>query len=281
MQLGIMQGRLSPARARLQSFPWESWKVEFERARFHGFDLIEWVFDAVRYEENPIWTEAGLAQIRESMSSSGVSVETICADYFVQHPLLCASEAERSHRIEVLNVLVKRASLLGARVVVIPVLGAGDIRNTEEQIALLECLRGPLTLAQAVRVRLAIESNMPADLYVGLITQAAQPALGICFDTGNRSAEGMNIVADIGRLAPYVYEVHIKDRLANGPNVPLGEGGAPFDEFFERLGLRAYSGPLILETTVADDYAYHATRNLEFVRSRVSRVGRRAIDADV
>jgi sugar phosphate isomerase/epimerase len=273
MQLGIMQGRLSPARARRQSFPWESWQAEFERARFHGFDLIEWVFDAVRYEENPIWTEAGLAEIRESMRSSGVFVDTICADYFVQHPLLRASEAERSHHIEVLNVLVRRASLLGARVVVIPVLGAGDIRNAEEQVVLLECLRKPLTLARAVRVRLAVESNMPADLYVQLITQAADPALGICFDTGNRSAVGVDIVADIGRLAPYVCGVHIKDRLGDGPNVPLGEGGAPFDEFFQSLAVSGYSGPLILETTVGDDYEYHATRNLEFVRSRVSRVG--------
>jgi L-ribulose-5-phosphate 3-epimerase len=281
MQLGIMQGRLSPARARPQSFPWESWQAEFDRARFHGFDLIEWVFDAVRYEENPIWTEAGLAQIRERTRSSGVSVETICADYFVQHPLLRAAQAERDHHIEVLNALVTRASQLGARVVVIPVLEVGEIQNVEEQVVLLECLRRPLTLARAVGVRLAVESNMPADRYLQLITQAGQPALGICFDTGNRTALGSDIVADIGRLAPYVCGVHIKDRLLNGPNVPLGEGAAPFDKFFSRLAVSGYSGPLILETTVRDDYEYHARRNLDFVRSRLSRTGRKALQADV
>jgi L-ribulose-5-phosphate 3-epimerase len=280
MQLGIMQGRLSPARARLQSFPWESWQAEFDRARFHGFDLIEWVFDAVRYEENPIWTEAGLAHIRERTRSSGVSVETICADYFVQHPLLRAAEPERDHHIEVLNALVTRASQLGARVVVIPMLEVGEIQDVKEEVLLLECLNRPLTLARAVGVMLAVESNMPADRYLQLITQAGDPALGICFDTGNRTAFGADIVADIGRLAPYVCGVHIKDRPLNGPNVPLGEGAVPFDTFFSRLAGSGYSGPLILETTVRDDYEYHARRNLEFVRSRLSRGGRHTLQVD-
>lgn len=280
MQLGIMQGRLSPARARLQSFPWDSWQAEFDRARSYGFDLIEWVFDPVRYDENPIWTEAGLGQIRERMRGTGVSVATVCADYFVRHPLLRAAEPERNHHIEVLNALITRASQLGARVVVIPVLEAGEIQNTEEQVALLEYLRGPLTLARAVGVTLAVESNMPADRYLRFITQAGHPALGICFDTGNRTALRADIVTDIGRLAPHVCEVHIKDRLWGGPNVPLGDGAAPFDRFFSRLAVSGYSGPLILETTVLDDYAYHAKRNLEFVRSGLSRAARNTLQAD-
>jgi sugar phosphate isomerase/epimerase len=100
------------------------------------------------------------------------------------------------------------------------------------------------------------------------------------FDTGNRTAFGADIVADIGRLAPYVCEVHIKDRLWDGPNVPLGEGAVPFEKFFARLSGSGYSGALILETTVRDDYEYHARRNLEFVRSRLSRGGRNTLQAD-
>jgi L-ribulose-5-phosphate 3-epimerase len=279
IQIGIMQGRLSPARARPQSFPWESWQAEFERARSFGFDAIEWLFDPVGYEQNPIWTEVGLTQIRESMLASGVTVRSICADYFVGQSLLGASEAERRRRVQVLNVLVTRASQLGVRVVVVPALEAGEVRDADGEAVLLDCLSEPLALARSGGVTLAVESNMPAERYLELMDRSADCALGICFDTGNRTAQGEDIIGDLDRLAPWVAEVHVKDRLVGGPNVPLGEGAAPFDGFFARLAVGGYSGPLILETTVQDDYEYHAKRNLAFVRSRVSRV--HPVDANV
>ena len=64
--------------------------------------------------------------------------------------------------------------------------------------------------------------------------------------------------------------VHIKDRLLGGPNVPLGTGAAPLDAFLAALVDAAYSGPVILETTVGENYAAHARRNLDFVRSRLA-----------
>ncbi len=270
MQIGIMQGRLSPARARLQSFPKDSWQIEFERARSYGFGLIEWLFDAVEYEENPIWTDAGLAQIRQCMMSSGVSVETICADYFVDHPLVPGPAGERRHHVEVLKVLITRASRLGARVILVPALEGGEVHNAEEQAVLLECLSGPLTLAKSAGVTLAVESNMPADHYLQFMGRGAHSALGVYFDTGNRSAEGFDIVCDIRRLGPYLRGVHIKDRCVDGRNVALGEGVVPFDGFFSALAVSGYSGCLVLETSVGDDYEYHARRNLAFVRSRVN-----------
>ena len=270
MRIGIMQGRLSPARARPQSFPWNSWQAEFQRARAYGFDCIEWLFDAVDYDRNPIWTEAGSAEIRASIEASGVSVESVCADYFVDRPLGRPPQAERRQHVQLLSVLIARAAQLGAGVIVLPVLEAGEPRDAHDQAVLLESLKEPLGFAHSRGVTLAIESNMPAERYLQLIGEAAHPALGICFDTGNRAAQGADIVADIRRLAPYVREVHIKDRLLHGPNVPLGEGAAPLDPFLEALTTARYSGPLILETTVGDDYESHAKRNLKFVKSRVS-----------
>jgi L-ribulose-5-phosphate 3-epimerase len=239
------------------------------------------LFDGVGYEENPIWTESGLAQIRGAIMKSGVSVRTICADYFVAHRFVGVSEAERQQHTEVLNLLITRAPEVGARVIVLPLLELGEIRDAEERAVFLQCLPRPLALAEAVGVTLAVESDMPADHYLDLMGQAAHPALRICFDTGNRTAKGMDIVTDIGRLTPYVCEVHIKDRLRNGPNVPLGAGAVPFDGFFARLAIGGYLGPLILETTVGGDYEYHAKRNLEFVRSHVRCGAPGAVDANV
>ena len=270
MRLGIMQGRLSPQGARAQSFPFGSWQSEFRRAQSYGFDLIEWLFAAADYERNPIWTEAGLADIRQCIMATGVSVASICADYFVDHQILRVPDGERRRDLQVLNVLIERAAQLDAPVIVLPVLDAGELRDATDDAILLESLLEPLALAHSRGVTLALESNTPGDRYLNLIRQAADPALSICFDTGNRVAQGLDIVADIHLLAPYVSEVHIKDRLVKGPNVPLGEGAAPLHAFFEAVTSGLYSGPFILETTVGDDYEYHAKRNLRFTRSSTS-----------
>lgn len=280
MRLGIMQGRLSPPGARPQSFPFDSWTTEFRRAQSYGFDLIEWLFAAADYERNPIWTEAGLADIRQCIMATGVSVASICADYFVDHQLLRVADGERRRHLQVLNVLIERAAQLGARVIVLPVLDAGELRDATDDGILLESLTEPLALAHSRGVTLALESNTPADRYLNLIKQAATEALTICFDTGNRVAHGLDIVADMHLLAPYVSEVHIKDRLPQGPNVALGEGAAPLDAFLEAVTTGPYSGPFILETTVGDDYEYHAKRNLSFTSSRISSNSPVAADAD-
>ena len=280
MRVGIMQGRLSPPGARPQSFPFDSWQTEFRRAQAYGFDLIEWLFTAADYEQNPIWTEAGLAAIRQRMLATGVSVASICADYFVDHQILRVPEGERRRHLQVLNVLIERAAQLEAPVIVLPVLDAGELRDASDDALLLESLREPLALAHSRGVTLALESNTSADRQINLVRQAADPALSICFDTGNRVAQGLDIVADIHLLAPYVSEVHIKDRLLKGPNVPLGEGAAPLQAFFEAVASGPYSGPFILETTVGDDYEYHAKRNLNVTRSRAISSSPVAVDAD-
>ena len=60
---GIMQGRLSPPEdGRFQSFPRNSWREEFARARAAGVDYIEWIHDEYGRSANPIFSEAGLAE---------------------------------------------------------------------------------------------------------------------------------------------------------------------------------------------------------------------------
>ena len=279
MRVGIMQGRLSPPGARPQSFPIGSWQAEFRRARSYGFDLIEWLFAAADYERNPIWTEAGVADIRKCILATGVSVVSICADYFVDHQILRMPDGERRHHLQLLNVLIERAAQLEVRVIVLPVLDAGELSDSTDDAILLESLMEPLALARSRGLTLALESNTPADRYLTLVRQAADPALSICFDTGNRVAHGLDIVADIHRLSPYVSEVHIKDRLLEGPNVPLGDGAAPLQAFLEAVTSVSYSGPFILETTAGDDYERHAKRNLRFTRSLMAS-GPVPVDAD-
>ena len=56
-----MQGRLSKSNeGKIQSFPTNSWKQEFEIAKKCGFKVMEWVFDDAN---NPILFSENISEI--------------------------------------------------------------------------------------------------------------------------------------------------------------------------------------------------------------------------
>ena len=212
-----MQGRLSPSRARLQSFPWSDWREEFARARALGFEAIEWLFDAEDHPQNPLWSEAGIHEICSQMRETGITVPSVCANYFLHHPFFRVSESERRTSVGILNGLVRRASRLGSHVILLPVLEAAGIHQRSERAQLLESLREVFDLAQAHALALALETDLSAPEQVALVMEAQHPALGIYYDTGNATAQGDDIAADIQVVAPLLRGVHIKDRPRGGP----------------------------------------------------------------
>src|SRR5262249_2642459 len=143
-----MQGRLSPSvPGRAQAFPWLFWEEEFARARECGFDTIEWLFDAERFVENPLWTVSGRERIRQQVAVTGTSVRSVCAHYFMTHSLFRVPESERARNIEVLDTLIIHGASVGVRTILVPVLETCEIRTEAERTALLEALRRPLDVA--------------------------------------------------------------------------------------------------------------------------------------
>jgi L-ribulose-5-phosphate 3-epimerase len=120
-RIGMMQGRLSyPAPPKLQVFPYHTWEQEFENARACGFDLIEWLFTDAG--ENPVMSEAGRQRILHLVKESGVQVHTCCAHYFMPHPFIRVSEAERLSSSAVLLALVENSARVGIKTILLPVL---------------------------------------------------------------------------------------------------------------------------------------------------------------
>lgn len=265
--VGIMQGRLSPRRERVQSFPADAWKLEFERARALGFEAIEWLVTNERGTENPIWHDAGIEEIGALAVMHRLTVPSVCADYLIAQPLASQSSCNQ------LEELIGRAARVGAGVVLIPLLDAASVRSDTQKAALLARLKGPLATAATHGVSLALESDLPIEEVCALAATADQPALGIYYDTGNAAALGYDIVKEIVSAGPYLRGVHIKDRVRGGPNVPLGEGDVDFGPFLSALASTNYAGPLILETTVGDDWQANARSNLAFVLRGLAQVG--------
>ena len=78
MLIGIMQGRLSNKLGMpLQSFPWDSWEEEFERASSIGFNQIEWLLDGVNDTNNPIASVDGRKQILYLSKKYSVNVKSL------------------------------------------------------------------------------------------------------------------------------------------------------------------------------------------------------------
>jgi L-ribulose-5-phosphate 3-epimerase len=271
-QIGIMQGRLSrPRPGRLQAFPWPSWESEFERAAECGFDSIEWLFESDRHEENPIWSAAGVEQIRARVAATGTAVRSLCADYFMAHPFFRVSSAERSRSVEVLQTLVVHAAEAGIRTLLVPVLEEAELRSEAEKAFLIDALRGPLALARSRGVRIGLETELPAREYRGLVERAADPALGIYYDTGNATAKGFDIGADIGILGPFLCGVHIKDRAPAGTSVWLGHGGADFVNFFDALAKTGYAEGVVLQAPSGEAFLEAARTQREFVERHLRR----------
>lgn len=268
--IGIVQGRLSPpVPGRLQAFPWASWADEFPRARAAGVALLEWVFEADRHAENPIWTTDGVTAIQRQVEATGVPVASLCADYFMAHPLFGGSARTRDEAIGVLERVLRHGSAVGVRTVLVPVLEQTELQSARDKAELLSSLQRPLDLAADLGMRIGLETELPAAEYRALIDDAAHPALAAYYDVGNATARGFDVAADVRRLAPCLGGVHIKDRRRGGSSVPLGRGDVDFPAFFEALAAAGYGGPLVLQPATSEDYLGGAAAQLSFVRAHL------------
>lgn len=259
--IGIRQGRLSLPVPALPA----SWKAEFELARTCGFPFIEWLFAARGFEENPVWTDRGQAEIRERMEATGTGVVSLCADYFIANPLIRVSASERRDRAGILARLISCLAAVGGRVLVVPVLEGAAIRERAEMIELRNALDGPLEVAAAHHIMLALETDLPATELRALVEHRLHPSLGVCYDTGNSAAQGCDVAHDIAVLAPHLAVVHIKDRLRNGISVRLDQGAADFGAFCAAAAAAGYTGPLVLETPVGNDPMNNAVTDRRFL----------------
>ena len=272
MRIGIMQGRLSPPRpGRLQAFPWPSWESEFEQAAACGFDSIEWLIEADRHEENPILSAAGIEQIRARVAATGPTVSSLCADYFMAHPFFRVSSVERARSVDMLQTLVVHAAEAGIRTLLVPVLEEAELRTEAEKAILIDALREPLALARSRGVRIGLETELPAGEYRALVERAGDPALGVYYDTGNATAKGFDIGADIGTLGPYLCGVHIKDRARGGTSVWLGCGDADFANFFDALAKTGYAEAVVLQTPSGEAFLDAARTQRQFVERHLRR----------
>lgn len=246
--LYTMQGRLVPSQdGRFQSFPRGQWLEEIEHAAAIGLRGIEWIYDLYGVGANPLESAAGRAELRSALDTHGVRVVSICADYFMDCPLLRCSDEQRVERIERLRWVIGVCPELGVGRVVIPFVDHSRISSPEERQQVIDCLLEVLPAAEAANVELHLETDLAPVAFRDLLLAINHPLVKVNYDAGNSASLGYAPAQEFAAYGPWVGSFHIKDRRLGATTVPLGEGDADFGSLREQLIAYDYRGDFVLQ----------------------------------
>jgi L-ribulose-5-phosphate 3-epimerase len=247
-KIGVMQGRLLPKyQGRYQAFPVGSWQDEFSVAQECGLDLIEFILDFNDAEDNPLLKQGGVTEITVISLKTGVSVKTICADYFMEAPLHSDNESIANHSLQVLKRLLKVAVELKITDIVIPCVDQSSLENKEAVDRFVKQIENIIPVIEKENINLSLETDLAPKPFVALLAKLNSKNITVNYDIGNSAALGFDSEEELEAYGDRITDVHIKDRVLSGGPVVLGEGNADFGKFFTKLKEFNYQGPFIMQ----------------------------------
>lgn len=248
IRLAIMQGRLSPPEDnRIQCFPRNSWREEFPRAVEAGIPAIEWIDDTYGVDINPLRTKERISALQELMDRHGVSIPSICADTFMEQPLVRCTETEREERLDLLKHLFHQAKLLGAKHLGIPLLDNSALKSIEEIEAMATALTTIIPTLEKLKMELHLETSLSPKEFPILLWKLPHPLIRVTYDTGNSASLGYDPHEEFAAYGDHVGSVHIKDRKRGGGTVTLGTGDTDFEAIAEELQKFKFNGLFTLQ----------------------------------
>lgn len=268
-----MQGRLlPPVDGRIQCFPRESWADEFALAAAAHLDCIEWIYDEHGADVNPIATDDGITDILRLSDLHGVRVASLCADFFMDWPLVRVGGEDLEARIITLFWLVERCQRLGIERIVLPFVDASRIDTDDDFEQVVSTITRALGPATDRGVELHLETSLPPQRFAELLSLLPSELVKVNYDVGNSASLGYDPRAEFAAYGDRVGSVHIKDRVKGGTTVPLGTGDADFDAVFECLSDQDYSGDFVLQVARGDpgDEVAWATRNRALILESIA-----------
>jgi L-ribulose-5-phosphate 3-epimerase len=257
-QIGIMQGRLVPPEAgRFQSFPCKQWRDEFPNAVAAGIDYIEWIVDAYGAEVNPILSAEGLSEFDALKQEYSIATPAICADWFMDYPLLRCTSDQRRERELFLHRLLPIARRIGADHVVLPFVDISRIDTEEDKQIIAEVMTTAAPIAESNGVELHLETDLGPSDFAALLKRIQHPSVKANFDSGNSSGLGYVASEEFALYGDRIGSIHIKDRrskFAGGiATMPLGEGSADFADVFRSMERIGYNRGITLQVARGKD----------------------------
>jgi len=266
-EIGIMQGRLSPRiDGKIQAYPATTWQKEFEIAQEIGYAAIEWIVENP-VETNALMTDSGKAEIKKVIVSTGVRIDYVCADIFMQQPLVRMTEETKSQNKEYLDSILKNAKEVGAIGVEIPFVDNSSIKNETEKQEFIDVMQDAFKLAKEMNLKISLETDLPPIDFKVLLENIDLDYVQANYDIGNSASLGFEPKEELEAYGLKILNVHVKDRKLGSTTVPLGTGNANIDYVFQKLQEIGYSGGLTIQAARGENDIETATEQLKYVRT--------------
>jgi len=272
-RIGIMQGRLVPPEpGRFQSFPRARWRDEFGHAAAAGIDAIEWIYDAYGADINPIATDAGIAEMKALTERTGTAVVSMCADYFMDRPIVHASESDLADIVARLYWLIDRCRRVGITRMVLPFVDASKMTTPDDEERVAGVLRDALPAAERAGVELHLETALNPNDFARFLSRVPHEMVAVNYDAGNSASLGYDPTEEVRAYGARIGSVHIKDRVLGGSTVPLGSGNADLPRLIRELLRIDYRGDYVLQAArgVEGEEVELARSNVAFVRALIA-----------
>ena len=270
-EIGIMQGRLSPRiDGKIQAYPATTWQKEFEIAQEIGYAAIEWIVENP-VESNALMTTSGKTEIKKVISSTGVRIDYVCADIFMQQPLVRMTEEIKSQNKDYLLEILKNAKEVGALGVEIPFVDNSSIKNDNEKQEFIDAMQDAFKLAKDLDIKISLETDLAPIAFKELLEQIGLDFVQANYDIGNSASLGFDPKEELDAYGQRILNVHVKDRKLGGTTVPLGTGNADINLVIQKLQEFGYSGGLTVQAARGENDVETAKEQLCYVRNLLNK----------
>jgi len=262
-----MQGRLLPKyKEQYQAHPVGYWQDEFFLAKKIGLDCIEFILDYNDADINPLISMGGINEIQSVTESSGVTVKTICADYFMEAPLHSEDPIVSDESQKILVKLLGNAYKLGVTNIVVPCVDQSTLGSQKMIDRFVDKLTPVVDICEKFQINIALETDLAPQPFVDLLNRFDSNRITVNYDIGNSAALGYNPLEELDAYGELITDIHIKDRILGGGPVILGDGNADFDNFFRKLEEVEFSGVFIMQAYRDDEGVDVFNKQLEFIK---------------
>ncbi len=270
-EIGIMQGRLSPRiDGKIQAYPASTWQKEFEIAQEIGYAAIEWIVEKP-VETNALMTDSGKGEIKNVIASTGVRIDYVCADIFMQQPLVRMTEEIKSQNKDYLLEILKNAKEVGALGVEIPFVDNSSIKNDNEKQEFIDAMQDAFKLAKDLDIKISLETDLAPIAFKELLEQIGLDFVQANYDIGNSASLGFDPKEELDAYGQRILNVHVKDRKLGGTTVPLGTGNADINLVIQKLQEFGYSGGLTMQAARGENDVETAKEQLYYVRNLLNK----------
>ena len=242
----------------------------FHEAGRLGFDGLE--FDVQReYTEDTLWSEEGRSRLRRLAAETGVEVASVCLGALWGQTFASDDAGERARAADIVMSACRFTPELGARVILVPMVGVEDQEPTEGRRRWIEALQPCAQLAEQTGAVLALENvgyhsaaKSAPDL-AAVVEGVGSPAVRAYYDVGNGKTLGFDPLEELRYLGDRIVQVHVK-----GPgSVQLYENRLDITAVAQTLRAIDYDGYLVFETRSTTTPSQAARRNLDILRSEI------------